>query len=109
MASHSNGVYTGLGYIFEDRGEILDVKGEWPLAISLTASCRRPTSRIQGSPPTIHLTSPNSLTDLERTGCLAHTHSLTPTPIQYPLSQSLPSGFYLEVKRLGFLSERSSP
>lgn len=26
MASHSNGVYTGLGYIFEDRGEILDVK-----------------------------------------------------------------------------------
>ena len=30
LASHTNGVYTGLGYIFEDRGEILEVKGEFP-------------------------------------------------------------------------------
>jgi hypothetical protein len=28
LASHTNGVYTGLGYIFEDRGEVLEVQGE---------------------------------------------------------------------------------
>jgi hypothetical protein len=27
LASHTNGVYTGLGYIFEDRGEVLEVQG----------------------------------------------------------------------------------
>lgn len=41
LASHTNGVYTGLGYIFEDRGEILEVKGE------LVSSDRLPVDPTQ--------------------------------------------------------------